>query len=1652
MADDWGQGDKVVTSPYSQESNLKNVVAFSPQEQDDVARQENMPYNDTELDAEMKRQANNPKALAILQQEKDRRSGSSWGQGDTIVNANWGQNDQVVSQGDWGHGDQVVSKDDNVWDRTKQGWQTLKDSLSVKGLQGLGMGIADIAQQAITSTGDMALQGGPLGPMAAKVIRPNLKPGVHGIVEDMAQRTQDMTDMLNPQLAQDKSFQAGRSLLGVPMDIGGVNKVISKLPSTGQDIANVALASMPFWLPGLKGAKGVSKAAPMTDSAVSDMLKDMGLDEEAKPRVQPPAASEPPISVDSQGTAIPADKLDSYRQARAMYEKAQSEKGVPAQGELDLQPPSQPPYEKPGTIFDPENVNKTVEENTSAADAARQAALDKAFPDHPAQDILGEEYDKALEQRAQAENPNDPNIDSYQPSQGGGGPTPMKFRGPKGQRGAVGDLGDAERIDELAKNLINTNRDPGSIGAGDSVRMMNGKIARVVKTTDDGRFQVRMDDGSLDTVPRNGIDYKYQPTPSLNRVFSRQRGSGDMFNDLAKGVFKVGDMVKDVVGNMGRVIGMDDNSYRVKTDVDGGSIYSSLLRHDRILKPADEVKLADGRQGTIRAVQNDQVKVSVPRDGGYDLQTVPKSQITLMPRSTKALGGVGKAGFGQGGAINLRNIFKGAEPGVDPVEPKPVNIPLEKGDLTDILHRAWFRASDFADFRDSVERQATLNSAFPNEVLNRLPEIYDRFESGYIPESTFGKLPNLTQRDAADLRSFKQFFKDRYGDDEKQLTAKHDIGPFKQEVFAPQFLGSMDWAKEGSHVVKWAYSNAADIRQEAGVVLNELMDYKNKFMDLSRKDKLGVVRHAWGWDSNPLWNKELVDKGLDWPTKEMLKEKGLSEAGADAYLDLAKGYDRMYQIAGIVKPKLPGYFHHSFTGAYKAYIKHPEAGIIKILPFATKRMAEFAVNEAKEHLGLTDSYVQIPKVSTRYNFVNAASEMIKALHNRGKLGELSANLLTKLQDRVMQGTITESLERHGISGWDFENGPKPEDGIINKMINRGYNNNMMNVFDSVMQDGVRAWKNRKITESIANPFFTTDKFDNMPNTISAVKDIVSKATGFSAQEYRKIDRAMRNAMIDWFGVNPNIPSNILNYLNGYIRFARTNSLNPMFALEHFLFTGYGITDLLRAHVEKLANGEPAGNFTKSMGKFMEAALPMDKLLSAEDKSALQWYANKGGFKTNYYDLPQFRGMAGNAANMLGHGLLDKVIQKAKKMTFLQGYTYFKEVEGMSVPNALEAAYNHTSKTMQSFDALDRPEVFQEGIVGKSIGPFNQIHTYNFARRLQALQAIVDIAKKNPKYLPLAIGAGVLPMVLDLSLGGMKSLPFHNDWDNIREWMLKNGFGNPDYLGSYEENALNVLDWVDKKAGSHIAPSVAPTLLFGAVPLATGADIRGTFGTNIWDAFGTAGIGAGFDLARLLIEHGRKALTGESNYDKEYQLQRALAPAGMWGDPRPGGKGIGIPWIEDEAAKHLGGNIPQPSRLNPTSPRTDQEDMYYKIMGKRPISESIRNEQVNLMKDMSDRDKVWGQMRTRLIINKLLGFNTGSKSAGDLIDETISAQHGWSEKQFMDNLGEEIVKRKIPAADQIIREIANAKDNQPLQARLKHLLTIVTIGKNAEFGK
>src|SRR5574337_1705116 len=153
--------------------------------------------------------------------------------------------------------------------------------------------------------------------------------------------------------------------------------------------------------------------------------------------------------------------------------------------------------------------------------------------------------------------------------------------------------------------------------------------------------------------------------------------------------------------------------------------------------------------------------------------------------------------------------------------------------------------------------------------------------------------------------------------------------------------------------------------------------------------------------------------------------------------------------------------------------------------------------------------------------VMGLQDSIMNMMDDNKVTGLTRKLIQGRIDRVMEGTLYESLERHGVHGFIGEHGPLEEDwrNPFRAIKARRSNNEIFGLYKKYVGDVTRAWRNEQMVRSVLQPMSQDLSLGPLTNLRKAVVDTVAKGTGFSSRELNFADKAVRDVLIK-AGVNP----------------------------------------------------------------------------------------------------------------------------------------------------------------------------------------------------------------------------------------------------------------------------------------------------------------------------------------------------------------------------------------------------------------------------------------------------------------------------------------------------------------------------------------------------
>ena len=1069
-----------------------------------------------------------------------------------------------------------------------------------------------------------------------------------------------------------------------------------------------------------------------------------------------------------------------------------------------------------------------------------------------------------------------------------------------------------------------------------------------------------------------------------------QRGSTDLFNDL-------GDAVLKGVGNL-----------KTKMDALGLQNLKAGLRNIGFggYKAGDSVRLMDGSVGYIRSVDTSkpgQETFTVGLDNGQTAQ-VPLGGINYkykfsgdidLKENAKRFFIPGK----QGGILNLGAFWKaGKEPEVAPHSPSTEGFKLSTPETLQRLYELYSKSNNITDFTNHMEEEIHNNPGFNSGLFTNAQKIWDRFEGGYRPpESPYHAMDDLAKRETVDSRPIEQAIKES-GWGEK-LTEKDDLPPAKESFVPSPQMAAGNRLKIGNQIYNTVYGNLMDIVNHSKARLDMLMDKKSAFNALSRPSRLKTTDAAMNWDHGPL-HQELLDSGQQWPTKDQLMNRsGLNSEEANAYLKMAEGYDHIYQLAGIKEQQIPGYMHHLHEGEWRVEVYQGNK-MVELKPFAWRHGA----NKFVEGLKGSDlrGVVKEPFNSSRAPLVEQLTALQNVFRTQKGLDPAARARVYRTMESALRGTITESMERHGVKGFLGEGGTLPENTLAQKFLNRWDNNKIMNLYDRTMMDGIRAYKNRQIIDHVVQPLYQhfTDMTE-VPALNHTLNDLFAKATGLARQEVPWVERGARYLLIK-SGLNPNYISSFGSGLNDLARYTRINSANLGFASKHYLFSTFGVQDMLRVHMDRVNSGLKGGDFAGAM-KFYTSMNPFNlgKFLDPKDQMAYEW-GKRNAFAANQYETQI---MKNKAADFAFHGALNKVISDSRRGLFMAYWKYYKDL--MPVQEALKAAKTAANKGMQSFAEIDTPGVFNEGTAGKLARIFNQIHLYQASRLVQNVQSLHIGKAQGASFMARATPLMSL-LGLQLLLGGVNGVIGVEMYDQARKGM--NALFHTNLPSPAEFAAEHLPGWMG----------------LGAAANMLGVNVSGTFESpTLQNFFGTAGLEEGWNVSKLAYEILASSM-GEGSPKDFYAAAHDVAPQTL------------VPWIEDYYAKQNNGTLVD-RNLDTTYARTSKEDMIYKMFSTKSTSEAAFAQKRGIVEDRNARNLNWLNYRASKFIDNIRGFDQGWKNANEILNETVSAGRGFNPDDFSKMVAIKLKEEQLPWLVNYLQKTATSTNNYDKARKINDIL-------------
>jgi hypothetical protein len=1049
-----------------------------------------------------------------------------------------------------------------------------------------------------------------------------------------------------------------------------------------------------------------------------------------------------------------------------------------------------------------------------------------------------------------------------------------------------------------------------------------------------------------------------------------------------------------------------DNERRVK-DLNDNLQFIDRRRND--IKAGDTVRLMNGKTGVVQSVAEGRYSIvgkdfkdSVPIQA-IDYRYKPQGNAAENYKKAGQLA----IGRKERGALNLKDLFG-----------KRATSDIKYDDATnrDLIAKALEQSRSPEEFHTNLR----LSISDP-DITSRSGDLWnvkDSFLEKHGP-SQYSKLPELTRRQTADVtRTFPKMLTE--SKIEEPLKQSEDIGMVSRFGNVGSIQSLYQKGKAGA-ALKWVISNTQETINQSLKLFKELQTHFEDYRDSGRTSQAKITRTQIGFDG--LRNNKLRDLGLQWPTREMLAEEGLSPKEIGVYEKVTKGLDQAYDKAAEAiradgkepPPRIPGWFPHQWLGSYKVILKDAEGRDFHLETFSNRYRAKRFMAKARYDF---EARLEEPSWELKDNQI--ASTIIQALEvfkNRGALDKAVLAKLNRLDQWNQRGVITQILEREAnVTGHEASK------GLSDSIWDSKHNSRLESAYLKYTEDLSKFWANSKIARDVSAPFNASrELFANTPNLTKAIEEQIGRATGHTVNHLKVIDESAR-ALATYAGVAPTIVADSMGALSRLMQFMKLIFPNPAYILVNSFQALTGLDAIARIHAERAAAGLPTASYIKSTGVLLREMLSvkMQGKWSPEYQQALKWL--KDNNKIDTYQIDMVDPTQGfNVYETVKRNVLTKIptaIEEHNRTAMaLSLYSYFREV--MPVREALEASAIHMDTVMGNYTPGQSAGMFTDmGAVGKGMRPFHILpNTYlgrlalnvslPFNTIKDAMAGKVSATKIPATLAPFAVMSAMFYMT-----SGINGMFGFQEWDSIartfNQWVDPDNElpRSADLARRWGASTPSIYGLLGSFLGANIGPSM-------------NAPAANDVGAMPWLDMATAifqTIGVGLNVAA----------GNPPNMEKLYKAGRTALPP------------LAIAQMEDFIARKNKGMYPATNQLAGEYKRSPEEIQLTDITGKRSIKEQNQRDLNSLEKYYSNTDRRWKEEQMDKLYQIITKINPSSTDPVEFAQKMINTKRGFDGDDIVNGVIDRIDKGQTSAEDRNLLKIAGTKNAAEMQRRVEIL--------------
>ena len=601
---------------------------------------------------------------------------------------------------------------------------------------------------------------------------------------------------------------------------------------------------------------------------------------------------------------------------------------------------------------------------------------------------------------------------------------------------------------------------------------------------------------------------------------------------------------------------------------------------------------------------------------------------------------------------------------------------------------------------------------------------------------------------------------------------------------------------KGGQLVKAFNDKVNEYRRFKKQLYHDFLNFQKKFAEADFDTRKETMMEARFWDQLES-RKVLEQAGLQWPTEQMMKDRGVSQKAIDAYLDMAKGYDYIWMAlngagktiaelnadAPFQLKRIPGFMPHFHEGNVKIRIKiTTQDEILGVKGKKTEKVIMigrdtiFGANRLiKKIQKLNDPNIQLlPDPHTGKPFTlrsdrspelsisTALVENYNSYKNWTKLDPVLATKIAQLDIDDARGYAKTLLQRKNVGGYTNAaiGNPYSKDmgrflGIPNKAANDAFG-----IYEKYAHSAADFVANAHFVNDVTRPILSNSTDDyhigrgeitqNLRNARNYMDAQSRNFTGENLNHFKFFDDKVEKLAVA-LQLHPHAFKFLNRSIRGLLSMIKLRTVRNWLANINQPVNGLGM--LYHFAVQNGLDTHKASPFTSLAWAYKQLLVADD----AEGRMAMQWAKDNHVVdpqttleihSDQKIDSPIIR----KVDNWLLGGINNKIETFSRTATFLMSYHYMKKIYNNKV-NALEAADRATRAIMVNYDPSARPHMFQNfGIAGEFMSPFA---VYRNAYLGNTFLMIRDMARNPTKlesFKPFLVGQAMY--ILQAGMIGM----------------------------------------------------------------------------------------------------------------------------------------------------------------------------------------------------------------------------------------------------------------------------------------------------------